>query len=136
MVVGHSLSSPLMFGLSYELYRASGSRSFIYGHTNKVSSRLLLALCLYSGLCYGLPPALNFWVEVSFFCLQGHLWLFSLLPLGLTSLFAFLYSILFYVLSVGGASSTKISCHPSVFAYLAGVVYSLVIVPGSSVFLN
>lgn len=135
MVVGHSLSSPLMFGLSYELYRASGSRSFIFGHTSKVSSRLILCLCLYSGLCYGLPPALSFWVEVSFFCLQAHLWLFSLLPLGLTALFTFLFSILFYILSCGGPSSHGLVFLAYVYPYLAGLFYSLASVFGSPVFL-
>lgn len=71
MCVGHSLVSPLMFVLAFILYQSSGSRSFIYGHTRSISCGLLFLTSLCSGLNFGLPPFLNFWVEVSLFRVLG-----------------------------------------------------------------
>lgn len=105
MVVGHSLLSPLLFVLTFELYLSSGSRSFLYGHSRSVSCSLLLVISFCSGLNFGLPPFLNFWVEVSVFSLMGSLWSLSLIPLLLSAFLSFLYSVLLYLLSCGGASS-------------------------------
>jgi len=60
MLVGHSLVSPILFLLAYELYLSSGSRSFSYGHASSVSCGLLTLICLFTGLNFGLPPFLNF----------------------------------------------------------------------------
>ena len=60
IVVGHSLLSPLIFSLAYELYCSSGSRNFIYGHTSSASCSLLFLIRICSGLNFGLPPFLNF----------------------------------------------------------------------------
>jgi len=135
IVVGHSLLSPLIFLLANELYQASGSRNFIYGHTSSVSYCFLFAICLCSGLNFGLPPFLNFWVEVSLFSLQGSLWSLSLLPLALTALLSFLYSILFYVLSCGGPCSTALPVCFSPYAFIPSLAFSLLLTFGSSVFL-
>jgi len=105
ILVGHSLLSPLLFVLSAALYSSSGSRNFILGHKWPLSNSLLLAFGLCSGLNSGLPPFLNFWVEVRLFRILGSTWSFSLIPLGLVALLTYLYSILLYVLSCGGASS-------------------------------
>ena len=105
MMVGHSLLSPLLFVLAFELYLSSGSRSFLYGHSSSVSCSLLFVISFCSGLNFGLPPFLNFWVEVSVFSLMGSLWSLSLIPLLLSAFLSFLYSVLLYLLSCGGASS-------------------------------
>ena len=105
ILVGHSLLSPLLFVLASALYVSSGSRNFIYNHKWPVQFSLLLAFGLCSGLNFGLPPFLNFWVEVSLFRLLGSSWSLSLIPLGLVAFFTYLYSILLYVLSCGGRSS-------------------------------
>jgi len=135
IVVGHSLLSPLIFSLAYELYLSSGRRSFVYGHKSPVSLSLLLAISLCSGLNFGLPPFLNFWVEVSLFRLQGCLWSISLIPLLLTAFLSFLYSILFYVLACGGPSSFTLQLNNALFVYIPAIALSLILTLRSSVLL-
>ena len=122
ILVGHSLLSPLIFSLAYDLYLSSGSRSFVYGHTSSVSSSLLIAVGLCSGLNFGLPPFLNFWVEVSLFSIQGCLWSLSMIPLMLTAFLSFLYSILFYVLACGGPSSLTLQLNNSLYMYSPAIL--------------
>jgi len=71
ILVGHTLLSPLLFLLAFELYLSTGSRSFICGLNSSVGVGHLLALSVCAGLNFGLPPFLNFWVEVSLFAVQG-----------------------------------------------------------------
>merc|ERR1712212_929253 len=105
MLVGHTLLSPILFVLAFELYLSTGSRSFICGHHSSAPSGLLLAISLCAGLNFGLPPFLNFWVEVSLFSVLGSTWVSSLIPLIFTAFLSFLFSILFYVLTCGGSVS-------------------------------
>lgn len=125
MMVGHSLLSPLLFVLTFELYLSSGSRSFLYGHSRSVSCSLLLVISFCSGLNFGLPPFLNFWVEVSVFSLMGSLWSLSLIPLLLSSFLSFLYSLLLYLLSCGGASSCLLAPNSILYIYLPSLAFSL-----------
>merc|ERR1712212_1111169 len=97
------LLSPLLFILAYELYIISGSRSFLYGLSRSASVISLMFIGLCCGLNFGLPPFLNFWVEVSLFSVQGSLWSLSIIPLVITAFLTYLFSIFFYVLSCGGA---------------------------------
>jgi len=60
MLVGHSLLSPLLFTLAYEVYASSGRRSFIHSHFHSVGPALLLFIGLLFGINFGLPPFLNF----------------------------------------------------------------------------
>lgn len=135
ILVGHSLLSPLIFSLAYELYLSRGRRNFVYGHTSSVSISLLLAVSLCSGLNFGLPPFLNFWVEVSLFSLQGCLWSISLLPLILTAFLSFLYSIFFYVLACGGPSSFTLQLNNTLFLYTPAIILSLLMSFGSPILL-
>ena len=135
ILVGHSLLSPLIFSLAYELYLTSGSRNFVYGHSSSVTSSLLLVVSLCSGLNFGLPPFLNFWVEVSLFRLQGCLWSLSLFPLMLSAFLSFLYSIMFYVLACGGPSSHSIQLNTSLFIYSPAIFLSLALPFSSSIML-
>merc|ERR1712087_270728 len=95
MLVGHSLLSPLLFVCAFELYVLTGSRSFICGHSSSASAGLLLAISLCAGLNFGLPPFLNFWVEVSLFSVLGSVCLSALIPLMLPAFLSFLFSIFF-----------------------------------------
>jgi len=135
ILVGHSLLSPLIFRLAFELYLSSGRRSFVYGHTSSVSMSLLLAVGLCSGLNFGLPPFLNFWVEVSLFSLQGILWSASMIPLMTTAFLSFLYSILFYVLACGGPYSLTLQLNNSIFIYTPAIVLSLLLTFSSPILL-
>jgi len=112
MLVGHSLLSPLLFILAYELYLCSGSRSFLYGLSTSASFCSLWILGFCSGLNFGLPPFLSFWVEVSLFRVQVGLWSASVLPLVVVAFLTYLYSIFFYVLSCGGPA--RPSCSHSI----------------------
>jgi len=125
IVVGHSLLSPLLFALAYELYLVFGSRSFVFGHSSSVSASLLLAIGLCFGLNFGLPPFLNFWVEVSLFSLQGSIFSLSLFPLMLTAILSFVYCLLFYVLSCGGPRSSFLQIIHSLYIYFPGFFLSL-----------
>merc|ERR1712042_258363 len=135
IVVGHSLLSPLLFILAYELYLALGSRNFVYGHYCSVSAALLLAISLCFGLNFGLPPFLNFWVEVSLFSLLGSIFSLSLLPLMITAFLSFLYSILFYVLSCGGPSSYSLQLNATLFIYTPPLLFCLLLPFGSPILL-
>jgi len=135
ILVGHSLLSPVIFSLAFELYLSRGRRSFVHGHTSSVSMSLLLAIGLCSGLNFGLPPFLNFWVEVSLFRVQGCLWSFSLLPLMLTAFLTFLYSILFYVLACGGPSYFSLQINNTLFIYSPAIILSLVLTFSSPILL-
>merc|ERR550517_490787 len=108
ILVGHSLISPSIFFLANELYRSSGSRNFIHGHTSSIAPGLIFVLRFLSGLNFGLPPFLNFWVEVSLFSLQGFIFIFSILPLMLTAFLSFAFNIFFYVTACGGPHSSSI----------------------------
>jgi len=135
ILVGHTLLSPLLFLLAFELYLSSGSRSFICGHNSSVCVGLLLALSLCAGLNFGLPPFLNFWVEVSLFAVQGQSWALSLIPLSLTAFLSFLFSILFYVLSCGGSPNSSFQVDSSLYLYLPCIILSLLLALGSSILL-
>jgi len=125
MVVGHSLLSPLLFVLAYELYNSFGSRNFVFGHSCTVSASLLLAISLCFGLNFGLPPFLNFWVEVSLFRVQGYIFSLSLLPLILTAFLSFVYCLFFYVLSCGGSCSSLLQLSHSLLIYFPSIFFSL-----------
>jgi len=135
IVLGHSLLSPLLFVLAFELYQAFGSRNFVCGHSSSVSSSLLLAISLCFGLNFGLPPFLNFWVEVSLFSLQGSIFSLSLLPLILTAFLSFVYCIFFYVLACGGPSSTLHQHSTSLYIYFPSTFFSLILPFTSSILL-
>jgi len=135
MLVGHSLLSPLLFYLAAVLYLASGSRNFAYGHSSSCSSALLLCLSLCSGLSFGLPPFLNFWVEVGLFSLMGSTIAFSLLPLMLSAFLSFLYSIFFYLQSSGGPSSLVLPQTSSLYIFLPPLFFSLSIAISPSLLL-
>jgi len=102
ILVSHSFCSPILFLLAHELYLCSSSRSFIYGHVSSLSFGLLFFLCIFTGFNFGLPPSLSFFSEVAIFGSMGASSFLCLLPLGLTSWLGFLYSISFYVRSMGG----------------------------------
>jgi len=125
ILVGHSLVSPLLFSLAYELYLSSSSRGFIHGHFTSTSSGLILTISAFSGINFGLPPFLNFWVEVSLFGVQGEVWRLSLLPLLVTAFLSFLYSILFYVLRCGGPGSRSLPHISSTYFYLPSLFFLL-----------
>lgn len=59
-IASHSLLSPLLFSLSFELYQSTGSRNFILGHYCSVSLSLLLVIAICSGINFGLPPFISF----------------------------------------------------------------------------
>jgi len=73
IIFSHTLISPYLFILANELYLRTGSRSFSLAYYSNAPSWLLVFLCLYWGLNFGLPPFLPFWVEVSYFNVVGGL---------------------------------------------------------------
>ena len=131
-MVGHSLLSPLMFILAFELYQSSGSRSFVLGHASSIGVCLLFATGLCSGLNFGLPPFLNFWVEVSLFSVVGYSFSLAILPLMITAFATFLYSILFYVLACGGPSAFTLHIDSSLYIFLPSVSLSFLLSLSSS----
>ena len=73
IILSHTLISPYLFILANELFLRTGSRSFALAYYSNAPSWLLLSLCLFWGLNFGLPPFLPFWVEVSYFNAVGGL---------------------------------------------------------------
>lgn len=127
MLVAHTLVSPLLFLLAFELYTSNSSRCFVHGWASSFSRPFLLVFCVCSGLNFGLPPSLGFWSEVSLYLFIGSLNTTFLLPLLLRSFFAFLYSIIFYLGSVGSVPSCSRLSSPSLFGFLPGLTYSLLL---------
>lgn len=125
IVVGHSLLSPLLFVLAYELYSSSLRRAFVHFHSSSVSASLLLAISLCFGLNFGLPPFLNFWVEVSLFSCQGYIFALSLLPLILTAFLSFAFCACFYVRACGGPCSSLVQLVSSLYIYFPSIFFSL-----------
>jgi len=107
----------------------------VFGHSSSVSASLLLAISLCFGLNFGLPPFLNFWVEVSLFSLQGFIFSISLFPLMLTAFLSFAYCLFFYILSCGGPSSSVLQLVHSLFIYFPSFLFSLTLAFSPSVML-
>jgi len=59
-IVGHTLLSPLLFVLAFEVYASTGSRCFVHGHSSSLAGGLLLLISVCFGLNFGLPPFLLF----------------------------------------------------------------------------
>jgi len=135
IVVGHSLLSPLLFLLAYELYLSLGSRNFVIGHFCSVSGSLLLAISLCFGLNFGLPPFLSFWVEVSLFSLFGFIFSFSLLPLMITAFLSFAFNIFFYVTACGGPSSSSLVPISALYIFIPSIAFSLLASSGLALIL-
>lgn len=130
MLVSHSLISPLLFLLAYELYLCSSSRSFLYGHVSSLSFSLLIFTGLFCGLNFGLPPSLSFLSEVALFGSIGSASVLCLLPLVLSCWLGFLYCISFYIRSMGGGGCTYSFTLGSVYVYLPSCLLSVLITLG------
>lgn len=128
ILVSHSFLSPLLFLLAFELYLRTGSRNFIFGHCCTIPVSLLFVLCLCSGINFGLPPFISFWVELTIFGVLGSYCSLFLVLAFLTAWLSFLYSISFYVLSSGGRSSPLASPLPNLYSFVAPIAYSFLFV--------
>jgi len=135
MLLAHSLISPLFFVLAHELYLSTSSRCFILGHASSVSSSLLCILSLSIGVSFGLPPFLAFWAELSLFGAVGHAMISMVIPIGLSALLCFLYSVSFLIRSTGGSSSSATDLGAVLFVYFPGLVLSLIGPFASALFL-
>jgi len=60
LMVGHSLCSPVLFVLAYELYLATGSRCFAHYSSSSLPMSFIGLIGAFAGLNFGLPPFLNF----------------------------------------------------------------------------
>lgn len=133
MLVSHSLVSPVLFCLSYDLYSGSSSRSFYYSFSCCLDVVTLLYSSLLIGFNFGLPPSLGFWSELSLFCSCGLTWSFRAYLLGATSFFTFLFCVFFYInTSTGPASFSSLIwvasyyyLPPSALALLSPFAWSL-----------
>jgi len=134
ILITHSLLSPLLFILAFELYSSNSSRRYIHAHSSSLSSPILFLISLLCGLSFGLPPSLGFWVEVSLFRCLGVVFSTSLLLLGITSFLVFLYCIRFYVSSVAGSFDSSIATLRLFYLYIPGTFLCLLMPLSSSVF--
>lgn len=135
-MVAHSLVSPMLFRLAYSVYISNSSRSWLNCHSFAVSPALLLAIGLYWGLNFGLPPSLSFYLEVLILRSLGSVSLLSCIPLLIVAFLAFVFSILFYVRAVAGPPSSHscptlcwLSFAPGLFfSFLLSLSTSLILV--------
>jgi len=125
ILITHSLLSPLLFILAFELYTSNSSRRFIHAHSSSLSSPMLFLIAILCGLSFGLPPSLGFWVEVSLFRCLGVVFSSSLLLLGISSFLVFLYCLRFYVSSVAGPFDSSIATLRNLYLYISGSFLSL-----------
>lgn len=127
IIVGHSLLSPTIFVLASDYYKLLHSRCFVHGYKSSAPATLLLATATCSGLNFGLPPFLNFWVEVLLFTIVGYVWSFSLFQLILISFLSFIYCILFYVFTCGGPKSFSSTDVSSSYVFIPPLVFSFLL---------
>lgn len=125
ILLAHSLISPLLFVLAHEVYLASARRCFVHGHASALTSSLLGVLSLSTGISFGLPPFLGFWVELSLFGRIGVSMLTLVLPLGVSTFLGFLYSVSFLIRSCGGGLSPALESGSAIYVYLPFMVFSL-----------
>jgi len=123
-ILSHSLVSPLLFRLANILYLSFSSRSFIVHHSFSGPCFLLFLICSFLGLNFGLPPSINFWVEVSLFSIYGQVWLGGVLVLVCISFFSFMFSIILYIRSCGGKFGPAVVSCFSVYEFLPGLFFS------------
>ena len=135
ILITHSLLSPLLFILAFELYSSNSSRRYIHAHSSSLSSPILFLIALLCGLSFGLPPSLGFWVEVSLFRCLGVVFSTALLLLGISSFLVFLYCLRFYVSSVAGSFDSSIATLRLLYLYIPGLFLSLLL-PISSTFFS
>jgi len=133
ILITHSLLSPLLFILAFELYTSNSSRRYIHAHSSSLSSPILFLIALLCGLSFGLPPSLGFWVEVSLFRCLGGIFSTSLLPLGTSSFLVFLYCLRFYVSSVAGSPNSSRATLRLLILYIPGSILSLLLPLSASV---
>lgn len=96
-MVGHSLVSPVLFYLAAIVYDDRHSRSVIYAGHTRPHKLAKAGVGLFTGLNFGLPPFLVFWVELGLFSLYGSTFVLGLIGLVLTSFLSFAFSMCFYV---------------------------------------
>jgi len=125
MLMTHTLISPLLFLLASELYVSNSSRSFLCAHYSSLAPTFLGCLGACLGLNFGLPPSLGFFVEVCLFSRIGSVMGCSLLFLGFTAFFVFLYCVRFFVASVSGPFSSSVSAFSMVYCYLPALFFCL-----------
>lgn len=124
-ILAHSLLSPLLFRIAYEFYRFTSSRAFLYIHGSSIPSTFLLLVATYSGLNFGLPPSLGFWVELAIVEAVGSIWCLGLFTLIFASYLAFLYCIIFFLRSCGGRSLATVSIPFNTYPFLTPIFLSL-----------
>ena len=134
MIVRHTLVSPLLFSLAFDFYCTSHSRCFIFGFTSSVSRSFLFFFCFWSGINFGIPPSLSFWVEVRLFCLFSSFFLCGVGFLFLSSYFCFAYCIVFCTSRIGGFASSSPSFVYSAWVHLPALTYVLLLPVTSSFF--
>jgi len=128
ILVSHSLVSPLMFLLAYEYYAVTGSRAFLFGHFSSLSPGNLFFISLCSGLSFGLPPFIAFWVEVAMYVSISSFCFSLVIPLAFSSFLTFLYSLCFYVFSCGGPCSVLPTLPASLYLFVPPLCFSLLII--------
>ena len=126
-ILSHSLVSPVLFLIAYEIYLSTTSRSFIVMHRISITSSYLLVVAAFSGLNLGLPPSLGFWVELALVEALGSIWYSRLFPLVLVSYFAFVFSLFLYLRSCGGPLGAYSLTNTNLYPYLPSFVYSLIL---------
>lgn len=134
IMVGHSLISPLMFVLAYEIYCRTGRRSLVHSHRSSISLHCLLLIGLCAGINFGLPPFLNFWVEVALFGALGYFWVHTLIPLACVALLSYLYRLTFYISTVGGRFRNQSPSLVKIYVYIPPILLSLVLPLGTGTF--
>jgi NADH:ubiquinone oxidoreductase subunit 4 (subunit M) len=127
IMVRHTLVSPLLFSLAFDYYSTSHSRCFIFGFCSSVSRHFLLLFYFWSGVNFGIPPSLSFWVEVSLFCLFSSLFQVGLIFLFLSSYFCFAYCMVFCCSRIGGFASSSLSGVYSAWVHLPALTYVLLV---------
>lgn len=132
IMVRHTLVSPLLFSLAFDFYSSTHSRCFIFGFSSSVPRHFLLLFYFWSGINFGIPPSLSFWVEVSLFCLFSSLFQVGLAFLFLSSYFCFAYCMVFCSSRIGGFASSSLSGVYCAWVHLPALLYVLLVPVTSS----
>jgi len=135
MLLSHSLISPLLFSVCSEVYANTHSRSIFLSKTSSSSSILTFYMALLLRINIGTPPFLRFWVELSFYISIFDTFRLGLVLLLFSSFFVLCFCIIFFLSVFRSSLSFSKSWSPVGLGYLPGILFSLLFVLSSSLFL-
>lgn len=126
MIVSHSLVSPILFSVCYDLYIANGSRALVNIYLSSHSPLIFLVIALLLSINIGTPPFLSFWVELRLFMAMGGCFYIGSFMLILISFFVFCFRLCFYLFCFSSNNTFILKPSFLTYCYIPSIVFSLI----------